>query len=59
MHKVNTNKVHVLHAKCKIISSFYGSLASFNILPHVCLWGNISFSDYLSSVIIYSFPFLS
>ena len=41
MQKVNTNEVHIVHAKCKIISSFYGSLASFNILPHVCLCGNI------------------
>ena len=40
MHKVNANKIHVLHAKCTKISSFYGSLESFNILPHVCLWGN-------------------
>ena len=40
MHKVNANEIHVLHAKCTKISSFYGSLESFNILPHVCLWGN-------------------
>ena len=40
MHKVNANEIHVLHAKCTKISSFYGSLESFNILPDVCLWGN-------------------
>ena len=40
MHKVNANEIHVLHAKCTKISSFYRSLESFNILPHVCLWGN-------------------
>ena len=42
MHKVNANEINVLHAKCTKISSFYGSLESFNILPHVhvCLWGN-------------------
>ena len=33
MHKVNTNEVHVLHAKCKKNSSFYGSLASFIFYP--------------------------
>ena len=41
MQNVKANEVHVLHAKCTKISSFYGSLESFNILPHVCLWGNI------------------
>ena len=40
MHKVNANEIHVLHAKCPKFSSFYGSLESFNILLHVCLWGN-------------------
>ena len=40
MHKVNANEIHVLHGKCTKISSFYGSLESFNILPLVCLWGN-------------------
>ena len=39
MHKVNANKTHVLRAKCTKISSFCGSLESFNILPNVCLWG--------------------
>ena len=40
IHKVAANEIHVLHAKCTKFSSFYGSLESFNILPHVCLWGN-------------------
>ena len=31
MHKVNANEIPVLHAKCTKISSFYGSLESFNI----------------------------
>ena len=34
MHKVNANGVH---AKPTNISSFYESLETFNILPHVCL----------------------
>ena len=59
MHKVNTNEVHVLQAKCKKKIIFLWKFSKFYILPHVCLWGNILFSDYLSSIIIYSFPFLS
>ena len=39
MHKVNANEIHIFHAKCTKISSFYGRFEKFNILPHLYVYG--------------------